>query len=376
MAFSGNPTVGIVLNTAWNIQNFRLGLIRALLASGAKVVAIAPADEFVPEIEATGCTFVPLKQLARKGVNPFQDLRLAWELAQIYQKNDLDVVLHYTIKPNIYGSMAARWVGIPMISTVTGLGYSFMQEGWVNRIVQQLYRWAFKAKGKVVFQNRDDQQLFIERQLCPAEKTQLIKGSGINTVYFAPQPKKEALDRVVFLFVGRLLYDKGIVELFEAAKLAKAACPEAVFWVVGALDEGNPSALNKAQLEAAQDNGLVKYWGATTDVRSFMCSADVVVLPSYREGLPRVMLESLAMGKPVITTNVAGCRETVKAQENGYLVPAKDSQALAKAMIDLYQKTPEERQAMGAIGRELALAEFDEQVIVQQYQDLIAELVF
>lgn len=364
--------IGIVLNTAWNIYNFRLGLVKAFLAEGHQVYAIAPVDDFVSEIEATGCTFIPVYHLSRKGVNPIQDLQFGYELYKIYTSKQLDLVLHYTIKPNIYGCLAAGRANVKSISTVTGLGYSFMKEGLVNKIVKRLYKTAFKSGTRIAFQNRDDKKLFEDLGLCPTTKTTLIKGSGINTSHFKPMAKKESYDKLIYLFVGRLLYDKGVKELFEAAKKFKAQCPETEIWVVGAIDDGNPSAVNKEEVEAQEKNGTIRYWGVSKDVRSIMQEADVVVLPSYREGLPRVMLESLAMGKPIITTDTAGCRETIQDTKNGFLVPVKDAVALEKAMLKMFQLSAGERQKMGAIGREMALNEFDEKAIIKRYFEEIA----
>lgn len=363
--------IGIVLNTAWNIYNFRLGLVKAFLAAGHEVYAIAPVDDFVSEIEATGCTFIPVEHLSRKGVNPIQDLKFGYELYKIYTSNELDVILHYTIKPNIYGCLAAGRAKVKSISTVTGLGYSFMKEGMVNKIVKKLYKTAFKSGTRIAFQNRDDKKLFEDLSLCPKSKTTLIKGSGINTTHFKPMPKKQTYEKLIYLFVGRLLYDKGVTELFEAAQQFKKKCPETEIWVVGAIDDGNPSAVAKAEVEAQEVKGTIRYWGVSKDVRSIMQEADVVVLPSYREGLPRVMLESLAMGKPIITTDTAGCRETIQDTKNGFLIPTKDAQALADAMVRMYELTDEVRQEMGEVGREMALQEFDEQAIIKRYFDEI-----
>lgn len=363
--------IGIVLNTAWNIYNFRLGLVKAFLAVGHEVYAIAPVDDFVSEIEATGCTFIPVEHLSRKGVNPIQDLKFGYELYKIYTSNELDVVLHYTIKPNIYGCLAAGRAKVKSISTVTGLGYSFMKEGMVNKIVKKLYKTAFKSGTRIAFQNRDDKKLFEDLSLCPKRKTTLIKGSGINTTHFKPMPKKQTYEKLIYLFVGRLLYDKGVTELFEAAQQFKEKCPETEIWVVGAIDDGNPSAVAKAEVEAQEVKGTIRYWGVSKDVRSIMQEADVVVLPSYREGLPRVMLESLAMGKPIITTDTAGCRETIQDTKNGFLIPTKNAQALADAMVRMYELTDEARQEMGKVGRAMALQEFDEQAIIKRYFDEI-----
>jgi glycosyltransferase involved in cell wall biosynthesis len=367
--------IGIVLNTAWNIYNFRLGLVKAFLAAGHEIFAIAPADDFVSKIEATGCTFIPVFNLSRKGVNPLQDLKFSYELFKIYKEKQLDVVLHYTIKPNIYGSMATRFFKVKTISTVTGLGYSFLTDGLVNKVVKRLYKTAFKTGTVIAFQNRDDKKLFEDLGICPATKTTLIKGSGINTSYFKPMPKTKESSNLIYLFVGRLLYDKGISELFEAAKQLKEKHSDTEIWVVGAVDEGNPSAVDKAEVEEQHEKGIINYLGLSSDVRGIMQNADIVVLPSYREGLPRVMLESLAMAKPIITTDTAGCRETIQDNKNGFLVPAKDADALAQAMIQMYELSTEERLQMGEVGRGMALKEFDEQAIIKRYFEEIEQIL-
>lgn len=366
--------IGIVLNTAWNIVNFRLGLIKQLIAEGHEVVAIAPTDEYVSQIEALGARFLALNQLERKGSNPLREIKLCRELYKVFKQEQLDLVLLYTIKPNIYGALAAKWAGIPSICTVTGLGYTFLHDNMVSKLAQRLYKYAFKRASWVAFQNRDDRQLFIDRGLVAQEKSLLIPGSGINTQIFAPVERQDKAAGFSFLFVGRLLKDKGVNELLEAARQLQQAQAEAQIWVVGAMDPDNPACISAETLAQAQALGNLQYFGRSDKVKDFIGRADVVVLPSYREGLPRVMLEALAMGKAVLTTEVAGCRETVEEGQNGFMVPAKDANALAKAMLKMYQLPKEQLEKMGAKGREMALERFDEQIIIQHYKQLIKEL--
>lgn len=366
--------IAIVVNTAWNIVNFRLGLVKALVAAGHQVLAIAPPDEHVPTIEAAGATFIPLKRLQRKGTNPLKDMRLTQELYRVYKNNNIDVALQYTIKPNIYGTFAARMARVKTICTVTGLGYSFISTGLVSRIAKGLYRQAFKQATRIAFQNRDDQQLFIDKKLAKKEKTMLIKGSGINTEHFCPGPKLTDTDEFVFLFVGRLLFDKGIRELLQAAEDIKKSFPKAAFWVVGAIDKDNPSCIDASLIEDYQKKGIVRYLGVSNKVKDIVQDCDVVVLPSYREGLPRVMLEALSMAKPVITTDTAGCRETVLHGENGYMVPVKDAHKLEEAMRKMLEHDAQELEEMGQKGRAMALQEFDEKIIIQQYFNILNDL--
>lgn len=367
--------IAIVANTAWNIVNFRLGLIRALLENGYAVIAIAPADEYVDKIKETGCSFVPLQRLERKGTNPVKDMRLTHELYRIYKKEGVQLALHYTIKPNIYGTFAASFAGVKTICTVTGLGYSFLSDNWISRLAQNLYKMAFNRAALVAFQNDDDRQLFIAQKLVKPEKTMLIRGSGIRSDYFMPIPKTESSESFIFLFVGRLLLDKGIREFMEAAETVKSQFPQAEFWIVGALDTDNPSCIDSALVVDAQQKGILRYFGPSDEVREFMRNADVVVLPSYREGLPRVMLEAISMAKPIITTDAAGCRDTVIDGKNGFMVPVRDAIALGDAMKKMLESDEKSLSEMGAAGRALALQEFDEKAIVGRYLEIIASML-
>ncbi len=369
------PQIALVANIAWNLYNFRRPLILALQQAGFEVLLVATPDDYVGRLEALGCRFVPLKRLSRKGTNPVGDWLLYRELRHIYRQFRPDLVLHYTIKPNIYGSLAARSAGLKSVATVTGLGYTFLSDGFAAKVARWLYKWALPKSARVIFQNEDDRQLFLRRQLVGEEHTQVIYGSGIDTQAFAPQPARADKDKFIFLFVGRLLFDKGVRELMEAMRLLRKAGIDAECQLVGAIDAGNPSALTQEQVQEFVAEGLAVYQGTTDTVADFIAAADVVVLPSYREGLPRVMLEALAMARPVITTNTAGCRETVVQGKNGLLVPSHNAEALAEAMRELYECSEEERARMGAAGRELALQRFAQNGIIAQYLQLIAELL-
>lgn len=367
------PTISITLNTAWNIRNFRSGLIRALLHEGYQVLAIAPPDEEVKAIEALGARFIPLRRLSRKGTNPVQDLRLAQELYHIYRREGVDVALHYTIKPVIYGSFAARLAGVRCVNTITGLGYAFLSDGLVNKAVQRLYRLALRRADLTLLQNQDDYNLFVESGLSKAERTAVVHGSGIDTAHFSPVDMPS--DPKHFLFIGRLLYDKGIVEFAEAASIVKQQHPDASFHVLGALDKGNPAAINPGVLQSWIDDDIIHYHGTVADTRPYIARCTAVVLPSYREGLPRVMLEGMSMAKPLITTDVPGCRETVDHLNNGYLVKVKDALDLAAAMLRLLTLTPGEQASMGQSGRQLALRRFSEETIISTYLKSIRQLI-
>lgn len=369
---STSKTVAIVTNSTWNIYNFRLSLIKKLKSNGFRVIVIAPVDEYIHYLNESYFTrHIPLKSLAPQSKNPLRDLFLTWELFKIYKKEKPDLILHYTIKPNIYGSLAARMAGILSISTVTGLGYTFLSENLTNKLVEKLYRFAFQKVRKIIFHNNDDRLLFLNKALVKSEQSMVIRGSGVNTNYFRPLSVVPRREKFIFLFIGRLLYDKGILEFVEAAQQLRKILKDAEFWVVGQFNAENPSTVAKEKLLEWVEARDIHYLGATKDVRKYIKKATAIVLPSYREGIPRAILEGMAMGKPVITTDTPGCRETVDEKINGFIVPEKDTVALARAMHKMYNLDIKKLGAMGESSREMALENFDEKIIIEKYFQLI-----
>lgn len=325
--------IGIVANTAFNIYNFRLGLIKALREEGHHVIAIAPKDEYASLIQENGIEFIEVKHLARKGTNPFNDLKLINEFRKIYKDHKLDVTLQYTIKPNIYGTLAARFTGTKTICTVTGLGYTFLNKSLASKVSRYLYRFAFSFADKVLFQNGDDLKLFVENDLVNENKTQVIPGSGIDINYFSPDFCKQQEDATVrFLMIGRLLKDKGVYEYVEAAKNILQKHKNVEFHLLGEIDNDNPSSIQPKELQTWINSKIIFHHKHTKDTRPFICMSDCIVLPSYREGMPRVILEGMAMGKPCIATDVPGCRDAVVHNETGLLCLPADSVSLEFAL--------------------------------------------
>ncbi|MEM1323858.1 MAG: glycosyltransferase family 4 protein [Bacteroidota bacterium] len=363
-------------NSTWNIYNFRLNLIRHFAQRGLKVVVIAPVDEYIHYLDKiAGITHIPLKSLSRSSTNPLYDLQLAFELMGIYRQVRPDMVIHYTVKPNIFGNLAARMLGIQSICVVTGLGYTMLHNGLIKKLTTQLYRLSFKFASKVLFENSDDQLLFIEKGLARAEKCMTVNGCGVNTKLYRPSSKTHLLNHKVFTFIGRLLYDKGIVEFVEAAQQLRKRCPESIFWVIGEIDERNPSFISKSQLVEWIEDETIRYFGTTKDVRKFIRQSDCIVLPSYREGLSKVILEGLAMGKPIITTDTAGCKQTVDQGKNGFIVPVGNSDALSLAMETFCNLKPDEIEAMGQYSRRVAISRYDDAIVVEQYDQLVQSLL-
>ena len=333
---------------------------------------MAPVDKFITYTESIReVTHIPIRHLHRDSVNPFQDLRLIVEFIRLYRKFRPDLVIHYTVKPNIYGGLAARILGIRSIGVITGLGYSLMHEGWINTVTRFLYKLALPHHRKVIFENNDDKLLFQKAGLISSAKSVSIKGCGVDTAYFSPNGVVRSESLTTFTFIGRLLYDKGVKEFIEAAQILKKQNHNIQFWLIGEIDRENPSAVRNDDLVKWVRDPSIHYHGATDNIRKYIEQSDCIVLPSYREGMPRVIMEAMSMERAVITTDTAGCRETVDQKINGYLVPVRDSDALARAMNEFLQLDNVARINMGKAGRIKVLNEFDDRIIADQLYDII-----
>jgi glycosyltransferase involved in cell wall biosynthesis len=355
---------------AWTLYNFRAGLMRTLIQRGYTVASGGAAgDGFEARLQALGVPFEALP-VDMKGINPGADLRLIQAFYAWYRKEKPDIVHHFTIKPVIYGSIAARLAGVPcIVNTVTGLGFVFMEENiaWLRRLVEWQYRVALACAHFTFFQNPEDRALFLQRRLVTPQRVGVLPGSGVDCTFFTPDSSlsSPSASPPSFLMVARLLREKGVYEFVEAARLVKQHVPEACFQLLGRRDERNPTVVPQRQLEEWEAEGVVTWLGEVPDVRPFVRRADVVVLPSYREGTPRSLLEAAAMGKPIITTDAVGCREVVEDRINGLLVPVQDAPALAQAMLRMIEY-PAMREWMGRAGRKKVEQEFDEQIVLEK----------
>jgi len=365
--------VVIALNTAWNLLNFRSGLIRALLAQGHEVVAVAPDDEYADRVRALGCQFIPLA-MDNQGTNPLKDLGLWWRYRRLLKALKPDVYLGFTVKPNVYGSLAAHSLGISVVNNIAGLGSVFNKNNWLTVVVRRLYRLALARSAKVFFQNQDDLDAFVSHGLVQPTVVGRLPGSGVNLAQFQVLPPKPDSGRITFLLIARMLWDKGVGEYVRAAAQIKAQYPQAEFALLGFLDVQNPTAVSRAQMQAWVAQGDVVYWGVSDDVRTEVARADVVVLPSYREGTPRTLLEAAAMGKPIITTRAVGCKDVVDDGVNGYLCEPKCADDLATAMCRLLGLSADERAEMGRQGRLKMEREYDERLVVDLYLNTLDSL--
>jgi glycosyltransferase involved in cell wall biosynthesis len=363
--------IAIVINTSWNIYNFRMNFVKALIEKGYEVHTIAPHDPYTQYLQDAGCHHHDVTMDSR-GVNPIKDIALFFELLTIYRKLKPDLILHYTIKPNIYGTLAANALKIPSINNVCGLGTVFLKDNLVSAIAMFLYRVAFRFPKKVFFQNPDDLNLFLDRKLIAREVADLIPGSGIDLNRFAPMPFNRNPE-FTFLLISRLITDKGILEYVEAIHKLRDKGVKARFQLLGAKDPEHKRGIRLSVIDGWIEKGTLEYLGRTDDVREFIQNADCVVLPSYREGTPRTLLEAASSSKPIIATDVPGCHQVVENNVNGLLCRMKSSDDLAEKMEQMMMLDNDTLKAFGVNGRKKIESQFDEKLVINKYLHEIAQ---
>ena len=364
--------IAIVLNTSWNIYNFRMNFIRALQAEGHEVHTIAPKDDCTHLLIEAGCHHHKVRMDSR-GANPIKDSALIFELWSIYRTVKPDVILHYTIKPNIYGTIAAALLKIPVINNVCGLGTIFLKDNLVSKIAILLYRWSFRFPKRVFFQNPDDLTLFINKKLIQPEIADLLPGSGIDLTRFTPTEFKRNKS-FTFLLISRLISDKGVLEYVEAVRKLKAKGIDARFQILGATDPKHKRGIKLKVIDNWISSGTIEYLGTTMDVRGFIQQADCIVLPSYREGTPRTLLEAASSSKPIIATDVPGCHNVVKDSYNGLLCQLRNADDLAEKMFTMANYDDETLKRFGQNGRKKVEAEFDESIVINKYLQSLSGL--
>lgn len=366
--------IALCLNAAWNIVNFRSGLVRALMREGHEVVALAPPDDFVPQLLALGVAYVPIT-LDRKGTNPLLELRSLLQLRSALREVKPDVYLGYTPKPNIYGAITCRSLGIPSIVNIAGLGSMFDGQGFRARGMRFLYRLALQRCHLIFFQNTDDKELFLRWKVAKPGVTAGLPGSGVDLAHFQHQPLPPHREPFIFLLVARLLWSKGLAELVEASRQLKAAGHAVECQVLGPIDHGSPDAVPESTIRAWHDEGLIRYLGSASDVRPHLTQAHAAVLPSYyKEGLPKTLLEAAAVGRPIITTNSVGCRDAIDDGKTGYLCKPRNPADLARAMTQLLSLEPPTLNAMGDAARHRAETIFDERIVIRRYLQAIRDM--
>lgn len=351
-----------------SLVNFRGDLISAMVSLGHQVTAMAATaePEQIKQIEKLGAEFLAYP-VARNSLNPVQDLKTFLALRKAMRSLKPDVVVAYTIKPVIWGGLAALTIpSIRFTGLITGLGFAFeghsLRRRLLTKIVSLMYKSALWRAEKVIFQNQDNRNLFVERNIVEKQKCIVVNGSGVNLDYFSySEPPSTDL---TFLVIARLLKAKGLFEFVDAARKVKQQNKNASFQILGPADP-SPDGIDMNDVRRWQEEGIIEYLGEADDVRPFIEKCSVFVLPSYHEGMPRTVLEAMAMGRPVLTTDVPGCRATVRSGANGFLVPAKDAQALADKMIWFFNNRDQLR-VMGQTSRKIAEERFDVKRINRQ----------
>ena len=353
-------------NTSWYLYNYRLPLVRTLSTRG-EVTLLAPPDDYSPRFKDEGARWLPF-QLSRRGMNPFAELLTIFRLARLYRRERPDLIHHFTIKCVLYGSIAARLAGVRgVVNSVTGLGFVFSRADWrgrlLNAFVRAFYRFALRGT-QVIFQNADDRDLFVREGLLDPARVTLVRGSGVDLTRYEVRP--EADGSPIVLLAARLLWDKGVGDFVEAARRIRtlrqaqggASGLAARFVIVGDTDAGNPSAIPADQLRAWNEAGDIEWWGWRDDMPEVVASSHIVCLPTYyKEGLPRLLLEGAACARPLVATDIPGCREIVTNNVNGLLIPPRNVDALTESLRTLLSDGSLRRR-MGAAGRARVEKEF------------------
>jgi len=335
------------------------------LDKGYEVHTIAPEDDYTHRLVKAGCIHHRVKMDSR-GANPIKDSALILELYFIYRRVRPDIILHYTIKPNVYGTLAASLLGIPVVNNVCGLGTVFLKRNLVSLIATTLYRISFRFADKVFFQNPDDLRLFLDKKLVQAKSVDILPGSGIDLNRFQPVAFRRN-DKFTFLLISRLISDKGVFEYVEAVRKLRAGGLNASFQVLGAMDPEHKRGIQVNVIQEWINSGIIEYLGTIDDVRGYIEGVDCVVLPSYREGTPRTLLEAASSAKPIIATDVPGCNHVVRNNFNGLLCKLNDADDLADKMLKMAGLEDDMLKTFGQNGRARMESEYDESVVINKY---------
>ncbi len=365
----GPKTVAVLSNDHVWTYNLRREILEALINVGYRVVLILPYGERVDDLINMGCEFVNITSLERHGLNPFKELKLLCEYMSVLKKIHPDVVLSYTIKPNIYGGMVCRKLRLPFIANVTGLGTTLQGQGLKPRLMTFLYKLGLKHAKTVFFQNKENAEFMIQRHLVK-NNYDLLPGSGVNLQQHPAEAYPDEADELIFVTIGRVMKDKGTHEILAAAKAIKKQYPEVRFKLIGAHDGDCAEAVS-----LAEQKGLIEYLGPQKNVHEFIKNSHAIIHASYHEGMANVLLESAAAARPVIATDISGCRETFDEAVSGIGCKVRDADDLIRAIKQFIELSHTEKEMMGKAGRKKMEQEFDRKIVVKKYLAEIEKII-
>jgi len=367
--------IAVIENGLFSTYTMREGLMQRLLKEGYDVTILTHTNSFVSQVEKTG---LHVMNIGSGNLNPWKVLKYIFNLYSALKKIQPDVCLTFSIRPAIWGNFITRDLNIPTITNITGVGPLFTSKNLAYRIARWIYRHALQKTRKVFFQNFDDMNLFLQKKFVRKEIAERVPGSGVDYQKFSPITNaKTDEENFIFLFIGRLIKDKGIFEFVEAARVIRKKFPNIIFNVIGPFWHQNlkSNTITKSDLQNWIVEGIIDYQGEKKDIRKFIAEADCIVLPSYREGTSNILLEAASMEKPIITTKTTGCKETVEDEVTGFLCKVKDAEDLADKMEKMYLLSEEDRKTMGRKGRQKIIKEFDKQIVINAYLKAIHEIL-
>ena len=354
-------------NSCFKIANFREGLVKRLIKTGSDVIVMAPFDDYTAMLQSWGTTVYDIK-MQRNGTSLFHEFILILRMSYLILLIKPHIILSYTIKNNIYAGLISRALRIPFIPNVTGLGPAFNDGFRLKKLITLLFRLAFEKARVVFFQNSSDKETFEKKKIIDENKGKLLFGSGVNIEKFAFKPLPDRTNKTIFLLVSRLITEKGVLLYAEAAEKVRAAHQNSEFWLLGPFDKESKSAISEAEIHNWVKRKAIRYLGESKDVSSVMEKAHCIVLPTwYNEGVPRVLLEAASIGRPVITTNIPGCKDAIQHEKTGIMCEPNNLQSLIDALSYITCADVAELQGMGTDGRLMAVNKFDENFIIESY---------
>ncbi|MGL5123811.1 MAG: glycosyltransferase family 4 protein [Fusobacteriaceae bacterium] len=360
-----------VANKLWDIYIFRGRIIKKLVEDGHEIIIIAPDDKRINIEKELGVKVIDI-EVDKRGINPIKDLKLMINLLKIYKKEKPDLIFHYTIKLNIYGTMSARILRKKNIAIITGLGYSFVNKGALSKLVKILYKLSLRFASEVWVLNSDDKILLLEKKIVKEDKIFILPSEGVDVEKYKPIISKRKDNKIIFLMIARAFYDKGFGEYTEVAKILKGKYGLNIeFQFLGALGESQRSGIGKLEMEKIQREGTLTYLGITNDVPSIVKDCDCIILPSYREGMSMVLLEGAAMEKPLIATDVTGCKEIIEDGKTGFLVKAKSPSSLLEGIEKFIKLSNKDRVLLGVRGREKIMKQYQDKIVIKIYRDKV-----